>query len=687
MSLFFQNAGWMWLLALGLLPLLVHLFARVRPPVFPFSSVEFLRRAVRKTSRWKKPQDVLILALRTVAILAAAAAILGPLLVSSEAPLPGAMRTVVLLIDRSASMSAGDGPATRFETACREAAEFLERSKPDLANVVWIDAQPDAVFPSPGPNADFLVQSVDRAEAGVEPGSIAAAWQLALRQVEAGAGHRELVVFSDFQESAWRGQTLAAPPSVSVKRVRVAESEPANAAVVSLTVLPSEPVAGQEVSILCRVKNFSGTPIRPAIYLDPGGGRQSRQVEVAPWGEAEAVFPASFSEPGAVAITAGIDSDGFPGDDVRSAIVHVRRELSLALVGADDSTAAVFAAIARALPWLRVEPLETLRANAGHDFWFVGRWSGENAGALRAIAASGGAVFAEGARGLTGKAISELLGAGGAGGAGETGATSPVAEQSDAAGWAARVASPAAPVFALFQSGDFGNPFDGRFRRRLALEALEDSATPASGEAEVLVRYEDGVPGLVRGETGGAPVYLWNLPVRPEDSDWAQQTPFLPFVAELLLNSRPPGVGAGQEAPAGSPLVWQSGDDIPADSVLLVDADGKSVPIEWAHGPEGLTFRSKASPAPGVFRWTVGGGTSDLAAINFPASESDLRVLDTSAMPAEETLSLREMSNTARLARGWQLWPWLAAGAIGALLIEGLLAWWKPKPRPERAWS
>ena len=57
MSILFVNAV-LWPLAiLVLLPLIVHLFARARPPVMDFSSVEFIQRALRFTQRVRKPKD------------------------------------------------------------------------------------------------------------------------------------------------------------------------------------------------------------------------------------------------------------------------------------------------------------------------------------------------------------------------------------------------------------------------------------------------------------------------------------------------------------------------------------------------------------------------------------------------------------------------------------------------------
>ncbi|MCB1133542.1 MAG: VWA domain-containing protein, partial [Verrucomicrobiae bacterium] len=161
MNLLFQNPALLGLLALAGLPALVHLLSRARPPVYRFSNVSFLRRIARESTRVRRPKEWLLLALRTLALLALAAAFAAPFLVSKHA-LPGGKRSVILLIDRSASMAARDGVGTRFDNACAEASKYLTKAKPDFANIVWIDGEPDAVFPDPGPNLAFLRESLER---------------------------------------------------------------------------------------------------------------------------------------------------------------------------------------------------------------------------------------------------------------------------------------------------------------------------------------------------------------------------------------------------------------------------------------------------------------------------------------------------------------------------------------------
>ncbi len=64
MSLTFLNAVLWPLLALLSVPVLLHLFARSRPPAYKFSSIELVQRVIRSTMRIKKPQAWILLILR-----------------------------------------------------------------------------------------------------------------------------------------------------------------------------------------------------------------------------------------------------------------------------------------------------------------------------------------------------------------------------------------------------------------------------------------------------------------------------------------------------------------------------------------------------------------------------------------------------------------------------------------------
>ncbi|MCW1885695.1 BatA and WFA domain-containing protein [Luteolibacter flavescens] len=660
MSLFFQHPALFGLLALAGVPLLVHLLARAKPPQYRFSNIEFLKKVQRLTSRFRKPKDWLLLALRTLALVALAAAFLGPLLLSKNAALPGEKRSVVLLIDRSASMAAKEGAASRFEAACAAAGEILDASRPDLANIIWIDAAPDAVFPDLAPNRDFLTEELAKATARPEPGAIDAAIDLALRQLREAGGRRELHVISDFQASAWQHFAPVIPDGIDLRMVPVAKEDVPNLAVTSLVALPTSPVAGQQMVVQCRVANPSREARRISLTLDAGGSRQSQPLDLPPQGEAEAAFSVRCASSGLMPLTAEIDADGFPGDDRRHAVVRVRESLRLAIAAPEgDAASGTLEQVARAVPWLDAVPGVDLEKLPPSEFLYIPGWTGDAADRLREIAANGTAVIVHASPDCPASSVEALLG----GAAAESG---PLGLESSDQGWEASPAGDHA-AFKLFAGGEFGNPLGGRFRQRLRIAPSESATTIAS--------FSDGKPALI--EAKDRPLLVSNLSLDPAASTWSREPAFLPAFAELLLHLMPRQTAEAFTVEPGGVISWTNPSADTAATPVLESPDG-SRPEILANG---ATWQSPAPAVPGIHRWLVSDQPVHLIAVPFPESESLLRPLDTppSAGPA---VANSDIARRAALDQGLPLWPWLIAAALLLLLTEGVIAGLRPAPKP-----
>ncbi|GAA5481088.1 VWA domain-containing protein [Haloferula sargassicola] len=660
MSVFLQHPALLGLLALAGLPLLAHLLARAKPPVYRFSNVEFLRKVVRLTSRFKRPKDWLLLALRTLALLALASAFLGPLLLSENAPLPGEKRTIVCLIDRSGSMAASAGGTSRFDAATAMAAELLESADPERANVVWIDSRPDAVFPEPGPNLDFLVSELGRVRVSSEANAIDAAFELALRQFAHSEGRRELHVFSDFQASAWEKAAPAVPDSVQVRFVPVGAGAVPNVCVASLVPLPAAPVAGRDLVVQCRLDNHSPEPRHLDLTLDAGGSRQSQPLDLPANGSAEASFRVRCGAAGLLPLTAGVDGDAFTADDQRHAVVRVRESLKMAIAGKQESPAAsTLQRVAASLPWLDTVPAGGLNPPPACDLLAVVDWDGTAAHALRE-AASGSTAVIVFPRSMSEQSLNQLFGIDG-------GSPTSAGLETNDDGWEASPDSDV-PAFRLFDSGEFGNPLGGRFRERARLSAA----------APVLARFSDGAPAILRDRE--LPLLVANLSLDPAKSTWPTQSIFVPAMAEILLDLLPDHATENFEAPPGEPAIWI--DPLAAGDPVFHGGDGEPLPLVSAPSGESTQWQSATPVELGLHPWSLSGQTVHYTAVNFPESESAL-----TSMAEPPALSdgrrLEARNPTAALDAGLPLWPWLIALALLFLLAESLIA--QPSLRPARS--
>ena len=354
MSVLFLNAV-LWPLAILVAsPLIVHLFARARPPKYDFSSVEFILRALRFTQRLRKPRDWLVLILRTAAVAAVILLFLRPVMFSHGGG-PFQRRNVVVILDASASMGWSDGSQTRFAVACAEVSEILAGlSSRDAADVILAGAAPRPVFPVMGGNIGYLQGEIRRAHLTSEALDPEAALRLAMRLLSGQEGRKDICIISDFQASNWRGITPRLPPDVGLTCVGTARGDTPNVAIVRVAVDPVRPLTGEEATVLCDVANYSGMPQRRTVVMAAESTRMSREVVIPPWGRMTVVFKQRIASAVPFMMNASLAEDAFPCDDRRWAGVEPTEALRVGMIsfGKGEATCAAWARGCRALGWL-----------------------------------------------------------------------------------------------------------------------------------------------------------------------------------------------------------------------------------------------------------------------------------------------------------------------------------------------
>ncbi len=693
MHLVFLSSLWV-LGALVAVPLLAHLFSKARPHRREFPSLQLLREALRHVTRVRRPRDRWLLILRTLAMLGLILGFLQPWLVSRFASASGTTKTVVLVVDVSASMAYADGTRTRLAQGTSAAEDVLATLPAhSLANVVWVQAHADSVLPEPGPNLEFLRQALRSITVRAETGDVAGALGLALKQLKQASGDRELVVLSDFQKTAWHAAQWDVPAGIRLTRISVGRETAANLGLAGLSLEPGRPVAGQEARLGCRVRNFSAESHRVTLFVEAGESRLSQALEVAPWSESPAFLTLKFPKEGLVPLKVSISEDRFPGDDVLYGLAEVRGSLQVGIAGpAENVTARVWTRAAQSLDGVTVRRLswEQLENAGALDVLLVADWNAQASATLRAQLARGGALVLQPAEGLESAPIRALLGL-----PPEPGSAPLGVQVHDAPGWQLHIAQEEHPVFALFAGGAFGDPANARVRRRLVC--------PPYLEGKPLLAYEDGRPALTLLEMPShTALAWWNLDLNA--TDWPMHSPFLAFFGEFLRHlgsggdsggdSGSGGASGPQSAPApakahapnarqiepGDRLVLETGAALDPAEVRLVDALDQPVPI--AAQSAGIPGVASTQPAiPGSYRWLAKDTLLDRVIVDFPESESDLRQLTKAELEQNAGAVISDVggSQLEDLREGKPLWPWCVAGAALFLMLEGICLWRQSK--------
>src|SRR5687768_2633767 len=230
--------------AAAAIPIALHLFYRRTEPVVEFAAMRYLRQAPVEQSRYRRLRELLLLALRVVALVLLACAFARPFLVGSAATLNGA--ATVVLVDTSASLT---GPG-QFDRVRARAADVIRQSPVTHPVAVLSFARTaEVVAPLSQDRAGALA-----AVGQLKPGSGATRYKAALQRATEELGGRpgRIVVLTDLQQSGWDAADAAVPDNVSVELDEV-EGPSANVAVTSLRIDQGDAVAV--------VQNFSASPV------------------------------------------------------------------------------------------------------------------------------------------------------------------------------------------------------------------------------------------------------------------------------------------------------------------------------------------------------------------------------------------------------------------------------------------
>ncbi len=695
-------------LAAVAVPVLIHLRLRHRSRVIQFPSLMFISRAPYRSIRRRRVKDLVLLALRCLALALLAVAFARPLLESGAAAEDTARnRLVVVLLDNSFSLGFDDR-WQRAQTAAEAEFDGLAAGSDRGALIVYSD-QAELVS-GPTSNGELLVSLVRDAELAPRATSLLPALQVA-RGLFAEVGDtsaRELVIVSDYQRSSWAADHAAALPSgVEVRLVDVgaASGDVGNAAVTDVAFDHAESGEREQVGVAARVsyqavggaaEDDSSRVLRAELdLLFDGDVVQTRAVELARNSSSIVDFaPEVLERERTVRGIVRLREDRLEADNAFHFVLSPAHEVGVLVIEpAGDRRRGRYLEEALALGRRPLFRVSRVRASGFEPAMLAGISVVVLNDAAQELSAPASAAVAGFVRDGGGLLLGVERGLGSTAGLlGELGVASE-AQVDRLSGTAGSLAwfdgdHPVFDVFATARSGDFSSASFFRYHR---LAEPDDGA--------VIARFDDGSPALLdllpiradapgsagpgsaeAASTGGRVLVLptsfdtfWNtLPV---------QAVFLPFVhrsveylagyalprswyrvgevAEVELPGRPGGAGEGYVAVA------------PSGRERRVDVDPRGGLLLEVSEPGFYAFRE--------VRAEVGVEPLVLAA-NVPLRESDLAPLDVAEFQArispvgsdEETAERARPETPVERERRQRLWWYLIAAAAAVLAVESL---------------
>jgi hypothetical protein len=315
------NPSFLSLLPLAALPLIFHLFFRLKKHPRAFPTLMLFHRIDPRLNARRRLREWLTLLVRALLIVFVVLCLAHPVWfgVGKEGSV-----AIVLLLDNSGSMSGtGENGRVKLKEAVGGARTLVSQLRAgDSAGIVLLVPDPAVPLPA-GLTADKAalkdaLEHLAETEAG---GSVATAVQRALAMLEGGgAAHSEIHVFSDLQEEKWNQAPLGSrvPPRGSTVVVHRVPSTPARANIVlaGTQLGPRSILPGRRIPVEARLVNASPVEGRPRLnWLDDAGNRGSREFILPPQAEKTASFDLEPQNPGIRWVNVWVEGDDFSADN------------------------------------------------------------------------------------------------------------------------------------------------------------------------------------------------------------------------------------------------------------------------------------------------------------------------------------------------------------------------------------
>ena len=333
-------------------PVLIHLFSRRNRRSVEWGAWMFLDEVIRRRRRRMLIEDLLLLALRCLAVIAVALAFSRPFLRRLDPARFGlaADKDVALVIDASSSMSLAQGGETNFARALEEARRLVRESPRGTSfSLILAGPVPHAVVPVPLADRRAILAAIDRLRPSA--GAMRAVPNLAAAAATLAAGGNAaklVAVIGDAQRDGWasgspdRWKALRQvfdgfgfdPPVVW--RTLAMPSSVRNLAVASIRASRATVGAGCEVRFTVRVVNAGNETATPgALSFTAAGkvmqGSGFRRLE--PGESQEFEFSCRFDSPGAAEVVAALPhGDDLAADDEARLVVPVVDSLAVLVV-------------------------------------------------------------------------------------------------------------------------------------------------------------------------------------------------------------------------------------------------------------------------------------------------------------------------------------------------------------------
>ena len=331
-------------LVLAGIPILIHLLNRRRFTLVEWAPMKYLKLTIKTNRRRLRIEQIILLILRTLVIVALFLAISRPILSEGGGLLASRARVSrFIVIDDSLSMGyQGTDHRSAFDSAKEAASQVLHAigAQDSVTAIVTSSPSLPLVHEATLQDPNQLLARID----ALQPTEAATRWGSAYKSIDellnsSTFPEKELVIITDLRKSGWGSDVTDianrwAEKAVHVKIIDVGSRETDNVVLSRLDQEDAISLPGAPLRLRATVRNDTpnvlsglqaqlsvGDEQRPLLLPDLPAG-QSTDIPLT-------ITPA---KPGSLAIHLALPADNLPGDNTRWLAVNVRPKLDLLLI-------------------------------------------------------------------------------------------------------------------------------------------------------------------------------------------------------------------------------------------------------------------------------------------------------------------------------------------------------------------
>ncbi len=341
MNFAFLNPLFLFGLAAGILPILIHRLIQRKALPRDFSAVRLLLQSERIMARPQRLKHILLLALRVLAVVSLVLLMARPVMMPQGllAMTEGGVKALIL--DNSLSMGYREERGERYALAKKAAKEILQKAKSQVIIIPTapIQATGDREIRWMGP--EEAIKELDVIPLSFGRGDPVSALSRAYRELRDFKGPKEILVLSDMARGDWESIDLSkmgivsAEASVHFLRIGGAKGD-SNFTVKRVGLAEGDAVVGVPSRLEVTVVNFSDRSGSPLVHLYLSGVKMDQKtVELKPGGEEKIFFELFPDRPGWMDGEIRLSGDSLAGDDVFYFPLKIRERVKVLIVDGD----------------------------------------------------------------------------------------------------------------------------------------------------------------------------------------------------------------------------------------------------------------------------------------------------------------------------------------------------------------